>query len=165
MYLRPINLPIPIILSSSSLLVFGFYVTIFRTLPSLPIFFTKHKSKASATIEDLANPSHESFIPPPTTPRIADTNALFGIISYALVLPYFVSSYMPIDENQFLYASVPIRLCVSGMMLAHLLLRGRTGMSESGFWEFVAFAMLDGGSAMGLGLYLGRFDGRIRVFD
>ena len=42
---------------------------------------------------------HQLLIPHPTTARQGDTNATFGIITCATILPYFLSSYMQIEEN------------------------------------------------------------------
>jgi uncharacterized membrane protein len=76
------------------------------------------------------------------------------------MLPYFVNSYMPIAENQWLHASVPIRLWISAMLIGNVLLRQKT-MSREGYWEFLMLGVMDGVSAFALGIYLGRFDGRI----
>ncbi|KAG2415185.1 hypothetical protein HFD88_006376 [Aspergillus terreus] len=149
---RPVNLPKYIIVSDGALLGLALYVTVFRSLPAIRLRPTKKG-------EEKRRP--ERLIPHPTTRRIADTNALLGLMTSCLMLPYFLCSYMPIEENQFLHATVPIRLFVSGVMLGHTLLRGRNGMSEEGYWEFLVFAVMDAGAAIALGVELGRFDGMV----
>jgi hypothetical protein len=68
---------------------------------------------------------------------------------------------MPIEENQFVHASVPVRLFLSGLMGAVVLLnRGR--MSMEGFWEFVGLAIMDGAAAVWLGWKLGTWDGMVK---
>ncbi|KAF9883874.1 hypothetical protein FE257_002717 [Aspergillus nanangensis] len=145
--LRPINLPPPVLLTGGPILGLGLYLSVFRVFPSVTLGSREKKL--------------DIFVPRPVTPRVADTNALFGLVASALMLPYFVSSYMPVEENQFLHASVPIRLALAVGLGGNVLLRGRKGMSEEGFWEFVALAVLDGVGAVWLGFYLGRFDGMV----
>jgi len=71
---------------------------------------------------------------------------------------------MPLEENQFVYASVPVRLMLSAMMLA-ICLTKKKQMSSNGFWELLGLAIFDGCAATTLGLYLGRFDGRVPRFQ
>lgn len=138
---RPINLPTHTLLTSTSILGLSLYVAIFRRAP-----FSKKLKQ-------------EILIPNPTTPRIADTNTLLGIVSCALMLPYFLSSYMPIRENQWLHVSVPVRLFVSASLCGNVLWRRRKGMSQEGFWEFLGLGALDMLGALLLGRELGTFDG------
>jgi len=74
---------------------------------------------------------------------------------------YLFSSYMPVDENQFLHATVPVRLILSGLMTMNLLIHGRQGMSKDGFWGHVAIAAIDGITGVLLGNWLGRYDGLV----
>lgn len=68
---------------------------------------------------------------------------------------------MPIEENQIIAASIPVRLglvcAIAGISLVH----GKS-MSKSGFWEMVVLGVVDGGAAIGLGIWLGRWDGIVR---
>ncbi|KAL2865000.1 uncharacterized protein BJX67DRAFT_190869 [Aspergillus lucknowensis] len=164
MLLRPVNLPPSLLVPPTLILGLALYISVFRKAPiqttsqqQLTDHHTDKDGKPLATPTPLA----EILVPTPTTPRIADTNALFGTVSAALVLPYFVSSYMPIEENQFLHASVPIRLWISAMLIGNLVVRGRKHMSREGYWEFLALGVLDAVGAVALGVYLGRFDGRV----
>lgn len=147
---RPVNLPQHIIVANGALLGLSLYVAVFRSLPAIRLTPTKRGKEKRRP---------ELLIPHPTTRRIADTNALLGLVSSCLMLPYFLCSYMPIEENQYLHASVPIRLFVSGVLFGHTLLRGRKGMSEEGYREFLGFAVMDAGAAIMVGLQLGRFNG------
>ncbi|KAF7114657.1 hypothetical protein CNMCM5793_009608 [Aspergillus hiratsukae] len=139
---RPVNLPPHVLLTSTTVLGLGLYISLFRNSP----------------LKNLTG--REFFVPAPSTGRIADTNALFGISACLLMLPYFLSSYMPIEENQWLHVTVPIRLFLSSALGANLLLRGRN-MSEEGFWEFLALGVTDFVGAIMLGWELGRFDGMV----
>lgn len=144
--LRPINLPHHVLLTSTTVLGLGLYVSLFRKSP------LKYLTR------------REVFVPAPSTHRIADTNALLGVVACALQLPYFLSSYMPIEENQWLHVTVPIRLFVSTALGVNLLFRGRR-MSEGGFWEFFALGVTDFVGAVMLGWELGRFDGMVSGFE
>ncbi|KAL5365276.1 hypothetical protein BJX96DRAFT_158875 [Aspergillus floccosus] len=149
---RPVNLPQHIIVANGALLGLALYVTVFRSLPAIRLKPTRQGEEKRR---------RQLVLPHPTTRRIADTNALLGLVTSCLMLPYFLCSYMPIEENQFLHASVPIRLFVSGVLFGHTLLRGRSGMSEEGYWEFLGFAVMDAGAAIAVGVQLGRFDGMV----
>lgn len=148
--LRPVNLPLPVLLPGGTILGLGLYLSIFRVFP---------------TISRVSRADHEKrfeiLVPRPATPRMADTNALLGLVTSSLMLPYFLSSYMPIEENQFLHVSVPIRLGLAAGFVGNLLLRGRQGMSEEGFWEFLTLTVVDVVGSVWLGVYLGSFDGRV----
>lgn len=143
---RPINLPTHTLLTSTSILGLSLYVAIFRRGP-----FSKTLKR-------------EVFVPDPATPRIADTNTLLGIVSCALMMPYFLSSYMPIKDNQWLHVSVPIRLFLSGSLCGNVLYRGRNEMSQEGFLEFLGLGALDMIGALFLGRELGTFDGIVPGF-
>lgn len=68
---------------------------------------------------------------------------------------------MPMEENQVIAASIPVRLglvcAIAGISVVH----GR-GMSKSGLWEMVVLGVVDGGAAIGLGMWLGRWDGIVK---
>jgi hypothetical protein len=101
------------------------------------------------------------FVPANASPRMADTLTVLGVVVTGLQGAYLVLSYMPLEENQFVYASVPLRLflaaCILGVCAVH-----RQNMSKAGFWELMGLAVVDGAGAVALGLQLGRFDGMVR---
>ena len=74
---------------------------------------------------------------------------------------YLVSSYMPLEDNQFVHTSVPVRLFLAGCLVGVCVLRGRE-MSKSGWWEMIGLAAIEGVGALMLGFHLGRFDGKVR---
>jgi hypothetical protein len=90
-------------------------------------------------------------------------STLLGIISSCLGLTYFWTSYMPLRENQFLYASVPVRLVLAGMAGGKLLLeRARGyGISGEGRMELLGIMVYDTIGAGVLGWWLGTWGGRI----
>lgn len=143
---RPVNLPTHVLLTSTTVSGLGLYISLFRNSP----------------LKNLTG--SEFFVPEPSSRRIADTNALFGVSACVLMLPYFLSSYMPIQENQWLHVTVPLRLFLSSALGANLLFRGRQ-MSEEGFWEFLALGVADFVGAIMLGWELGRFDGMVWRFE
>jgi hypothetical protein len=142
-FLRPINLPLPLIAQSLTAVGLGLYLTLFRKPP----FVSQDNS-------------YSALAPPNPTPRTADTISLLGICMTGLEVTYLVSSYMPFEQNQFIAASVPVRLGLAALMAA-VVARERKSMSKSGFWEFTALAALDGVSAVVLGWRLGRWDGMV----
>jgi hypothetical protein len=139
--IRPINLPAHTVFTSTSILGLGLYVAIFREAPLRKTL------------------GREILVPDVTTPRIADTNTLLGLLSCTMMMPYFLSSYMPIKDNQWLHVSVPVRLLLSTSLCANLLFRGRGAMSREGFFEFLTFGLLDLVGALILGYELGTFSG------
>jgi hypothetical protein len=68
---------------------------------------------------------------------------------------------MPIEENQFIAASIPVRLALA-LSMASICVAHRRTMSKSGFWELVGLSVIDGGSAVALGIWLGRWDGIVQ---
>lgn len=138
---RPINLPTHTLFTSTSILGLGLYVAVFREIP-----FRKALGR-------------EILVPDATTPRIADTNTLLGLLSCTVMMPYFLSSYMPIEDNQYLHVSVPVRLLLSLSLCTNVLFRGQKDMSSEGVIEFLTFGVLDLVGALVLGLELGTFSG------
>lgn len=77
-----------------------------------------------------------------------------GSASISLGLAYLMTSYVPIAENQFLHASVPIRLLTS-VLLGAKCWNERGTMSERGRKEFLWVAAYDGGAESDSGLVAG----------
>ncbi|PGH07346.1 hypothetical protein GX51_01890 [Blastomyces parvus] len=48
------------------------------------------------------------------------TPSAFGVASTGLGLSYLFTSYVPIEENQFLHASVPVRIILAALAAARL---------------------------------------------
>jgi hypothetical protein len=140
-FLRPVNLPVPLVIQSATSVALGLYLTIFRRSP-------------------LVTSSYSMLAPAQPSARTADTVTLLGICITALEGAYFVTSYMPFKENQFIASSIPIRLYISAVLGSFCLLR-RKELSSSGFWEFFGLAVMDGIAATCLGLIYGRFDGMV----
>lgn len=84
---------------------------------------------------------------------------MVGIITFALGIAYLATSYMPIEDNQFLHASVPVRILLAGLAALRLLLnRGMTNEGRAQMWFVLLY---DGFGGMLCGWQLGRWDGRI----
>jgi hypothetical protein len=135
-FLRPVNLPAPLIAQSVASVGLGLYLAFSRRAP------------------------FGLFAPANPSPRTADTISLLGTIVTALEINYLVASYMPFEDNQWIASSVPVRLGVSAL-LGTLCLVHRKRMTSDAFWEFFALAIADGGAAIILGLQIGRFDGMV----
>jgi hypothetical protein len=67
---------------------------------------------------------------------------------------------MPVAENQFLHASVPLRLLASVLLGVKTWSERRT-MSKEGRKEVLWVAAYDGALGLYLGWQLGRLDGRV----
>jgi uncharacterized membrane protein len=87
------------------------------------------------------------------TPR--DAYAIRGITTFALAVAYLVTAYMPIEENQFIHASAPVRMAI-GVLSAFAALTGRG--DKKLLW---GTALWDGLGGVLLGWQLGRYDGRV----
>jgi len=96
---------------------------------------------------------------PTASPRLYATTSLMGITTAIIGLSYLATSYVPIEQNQFLYASVPVRFLVSATLALAALLNGGK-MSKEGWRTHVGFAIYDTLGATWLGWYLGKWDGR-----
>jgi hypothetical protein len=101
------------------------------------------------------------LVPSSPPPRTADTISLFGIVITGLEITYLVTSYMPFEENQFVAASVPVRIFLAGLMATVCGLNWKS-MSRSGLWEIVGLAAMDASAGIWLGTKLGRWDGMVK---
>jgi hypothetical protein len=100
------------------------------------------------------------FIQPAGPSRENQLRATLGSASISLGLVYLMTSYVPIAENQFLHASVPLRLLTSVLLGVKSWSERRT-MSEEGKREFLWVAAYDGFLGLFLAWQLGRWDGRV----
>jgi hypothetical protein len=140
-FFRPINLPPPLIAQSITAVGIGVYMALFRK----PAF---------------THNGYTLLVPANSPPRTADAITLLGVITAGLEITYLVSSYMPLEENQFVAASVPVRMGLA-LLMASVCVLHRKSMTKSGFWELTSLILLDGSAAIGLGLQLGRWDGMV----
>jgi membrane-associated PAP2 superfamily phosphatase len=97
--------------------------------------------------------------PPPG--KAAGHTPQLGIATTAIGLAYLFTAYMPIEENQWLHASVPVRL-VLGLLLGLRAVIGN-GLTSAEKRSLLNLGLYDGLGAVVLGLWLGRFDGRLPV--
>jgi hypothetical protein len=91
--------------------------------------------------------------------RELEASALAGITTLAIGMAYLTTSYMPISENQFLHASVPVRIFLALVAALRLLLV--KNISRDGQKEMLFVFLYDGIGAVICGWQLGRFDGRV----
>lgn len=66
---------------------------------------------------------------------------------------------MPMHDNQFLYATVPVRIILATFAATRLVVGGK--LSEADRRNLLLVALYDGLGAVALGWWLGRFDGRV----
>lgn len=91
--------------------------------------------------------------------RETEATAMAGITTLAIGLGYLTTSYMPIEENQFLHASVPVRIFLALLAVVRLLVV--KNISKDGRNEMLFVALYDGLGAVICGWQIGRFDGRV----
>ncbi|KDQ54553.1 hypothetical protein JAAARDRAFT_196467 [Jaapia argillacea MUCL 33604] len=108
---------------------------------------------------------HFTFTPSPPS-STSDIRAMLGITTTAIGLSYLSTSYMPIHQNAFLYASVPVRILLGGLMGLKVLLSDRAsgqgrGMGKEMRKQFLTFAIYDGLGGLALGWWLGTWSGRM----
>lgn len=89
--------------------------------------------------------------------REDEVSAIGGIATLAIGVAYPVTSYMPISENQFLHASVPVRIFLALVAGSRLLLFDN--MSKDGRNEMLFVILYDGIGAIICGWQLGNFSG------
>ncbi|KAK6341004.1 hypothetical protein TWF696_009316 [Orbilia brochopaga] len=97
---------------------------------------------------------------PSQSPEVRGLNSILGITTTTIGLCYLGTSHVPIEQNQFLHASVPVRLAVAVLLFTAGAVNRRK-MDEKGWRVHVGFGLWDGIGALWLGWYLGRFDGRV----
>jgi hypothetical protein len=85
---------------------------------------------------------------------------MLGIATTGLGLAYLSTAYMPVDKNQFLHASVPVRMVLAGAAGIKLLVAGK-GMSADQLKSFWGVALYDGIGGFLLGWWLGTWGGRV----
>jgi hypothetical protein len=98
------------------------------------------------------------FKAPPPGKRAGHTPAL-GIATTAIGVAYLFTSYMPIEENQWLHASVPVRLLLASLLILRALIGN--GLTSEEKRSLVNLGIYDGLGGVVLGLWLGRWDGRV----
>lgn len=97
----------------------------------------------------------------PSTPgRASELSAMLGIPITAIGLCYLSTSYMPMHENHFLYASAPVRVLLAALAGLKLLLAGNS-LSKESKREFLGVLLYDGIGGLLVGWWLGTLRGRI----
>jgi hypothetical protein len=141
--LPSINLPLPILIHAAGLCTLGLHFT-FSDLVLVP-----------AQKESDSPPQHHTTV--------------LGIASLGLGLAYLSTSYMPIHENQFLYASVPVRMILAGIAGTRLIAdafctepHGRTSKMVSRLWGIMLY---DGLGGFLLGWWLGSWGGKVPAYQ
>ena len=72
------------------------------------------------------------------------------------------TSYVPIEQNQFLYASAPVRVLLASLAgIRWLMVRGGDPAVHKKRNALLAIMLYDGLGGLLLGWYLGSFDGRV----
>ncbi|KAF1981504.1 hypothetical protein K402DRAFT_398485 [Aulographum hederae CBS 113979] len=99
------------------------------------------------------------FSPAPS-PRTHPNNSMVGILALGIALGYLLTAYVPVSQNTFLYASVPARMLLAALAGVKLVLQ-REEMGVQARRGMVMVLVYDGLGGLGLGWWLGRWDGRI----
>ncbi|KAH7012177.1 uncharacterized protein B0I36DRAFT_256905 [Microdochium trichocladiopsis] len=82
-----------------------------------------------------------------------------GILSCALGLAYFMTSYMPPEQNQFLHASVPLRIFLA-LLAGGRLFYMRNSRSKAGRTMLLVL-VYDGIGGVAVGISIRNFTGRV----
>ncbi|KAF3939268.1 hypothetical protein ABW19_dt0206650 [Dactylella cylindrospora] len=93
-------------------------------------------------------------------PELRGANSLIGITTTTIGLAYLSTSYVPVEENQFLHASVPVRLFVAALLATSAIVN-RSTMDGKSRRTHIGFALWDGVGALWLGWYLNNWSGRL----
>ncbi|TFK67705.1 hypothetical protein BDN72DRAFT_858945 [Pluteus cervinus] len=94
--------------------------------------------------------------------QVSSASGAYGISVTALGLAYFATSYMPIEQNQFLYASVPVRLILASLAAGKALtMNTKTVEARRDQRDLWFITVLDGIGGIVLGWWLGEFSGRV----
>ncbi|KAK6499646.1 hypothetical protein TWF481_010009 [Arthrobotrys musiformis] len=123
---------------------------------NLPWPITIHAVALTALGVAMAFGGRKPNIPPP----LRGANSLIGITTTTIGLAYLSTSYVPIEQNQFLHASVPVRLVIATLLATSAMVNAKD-MDDKSWRTHVGFAAWDGIGAVWLGWYLGRWDGRV----
>lgn len=91
--------------------------------------------------------------------RESDASAMLGVTTTAVGLSYLTTAYVPIEENQFLHASVPVRVLLGLLAGSKAILGG--GLTADGKRNLLIVLVYDGLGGLAAGWWLGRYDGRI----
>lgn len=172
--LGSVNLPWFIIAHALWLLLSGLFL-LFRQ-PVLALL-APNKSPSKSTAKS-------STSQPKSLEPKAQTESLLGLSSLGLSLAYFTTAYVEVERNQFLYASVPVRIVLGSAATIRSVLDGIVASRSATGATFVdgvvasrdpkagfSITVLDVGlydavGAVALGLWLGKggFDGRPPVY-
>ncbi|KAH8647481.1 hypothetical protein BGZ60DRAFT_423937 [Tricladium varicosporioides] len=130
--LQSVNLPFPILIHALGLSCIGLNI----------IFPGKWASKSSSPKKTQGKQTN------------GEDNPLFGVATLGLGLAYLFTSHMPIEENQFLQATVPVRILLGAVCL----LKWWVGGCDEGMRKKLLYTGLyDGIGGAVLGLWLGKF--------
>jgi hypothetical protein len=98
------------------------------------------------------------FKSPPPGKRAGHTPAL-GIATVGIGVAYLFTSYMPIEENQWLHASVPVRLLLASFLILRALIGN--GLTKAEKRSLLNLGIYDGLGGAVLGFWLGSWNGRL----
>jgi len=87
-----------------------------------------------------------------------NSSASLGVATLAIGLAYLFTAWPPMEENVFLYASVPVRLILAGVSLIRALALSKLESKEKN--NLIGIAVWDGLGALVLGWYLGEWRGK-----
>jgi hypothetical protein len=95
-----------------------------------------------------------------TSPRAAPNLApQLGVASIAIGLAYLCTAYVPVEENTWLYASVPVRIILA-LILGTKAAIDRN-LSSQQRRSLLVLGLYDGLGGIVLGLWIGTFSGKI----
>ncbi|KAE9393126.1 hypothetical protein BT96DRAFT_944149 [Gymnopus androsaceus JB14] len=100
----------------------------------------------------------------PTAKAPEDISTL-GIATIALGMSYISTSYMPMEDNQFLHASAPVRVLLASLAgLKWLTISKENARLYKKRNALLGILLYDGLGGLILGWYLGTFSGKVASY-
>ncbi|EJD43403.1 hypothetical protein AURDEDRAFT_114734 [Auricularia subglabra TFB-10046 SS5] len=100
-----------------------------------------------------------------TPQRPGQDKSVLGVATVALGLAYIATAYGPQADNQFLYASVPVRMLLASLAgIRWATVRHRDARLYDGANALLVIALYDGLGGAALGWYLGSYSGKTLAF-
>ncbi|KAF8967251.1 hypothetical protein BDZ97DRAFT_1903405 [Flammula alnicola] len=99
------------------------------------------------------------------TEKAPEDISMLGIVTIALGMSYISTSYMPMDENQFLHASAPVRVLLASLAgLKWLTISRENARLYKKRNALLGVLLYDGLGGLVLGWYLGTFNGKVASY-
>lgn len=168
-FLRPQpfwNLPWPVLVHTIALLTVGTYVAL-RLTDEPQLIYASVPLTEKAIDESAADKGHHDER---EQVRLVGNNGptqcdhiLPGLMMTGFGFLYLLSSFMPVERNIWLYASVPVQLMLAGLAVGVCMKKGK--LAEGTRKILVGFALYEAVHSMLLGLWLWKSTGMVTIYS